>query len=122
MGLELTALFHFFMVPISAITSIYALIFLVSRTRLSRIVGMISLACVCATLLIPMALNGRLPGSRKFFFFCLGITAGIVAIVFNRAKPLIPGHCTKCGYDLTGNVSGICSECGEATAVAAVRS
>ncbi len=25
-----------------------------------------------------------------------------------------PGHCKSCGYDLTGNVSGMCSECGEA--------
>ena len=25
-----------------------------------------------------------------------------------------PGHCQKCGYDLTGNVSGRCPECGEA--------
>jgi hypothetical protein len=24
-----------------------------------------------------------------------------------------PGHCQNCGYDLTGNVSGICPECGE---------
>ncbi len=23
-----------------------------------------------------------------------------------------PGHCKKCGYNLTGNVSGICPECG----------
>jgi len=23
-----------------------------------------------------------------------------------------PGHCQKCGYDLTGNVSGRCPECG----------
>ena len=23
-----------------------------------------------------------------------------------------PGHCQKCGYDLTGNVSGVCPECG----------
>ena len=22
------------------------------------------------------------------------------------------GHCRKCGYDLTGNVTGVCSECG----------
>ena len=26
-----------------------------------------------------------------------------------------PGHCRKCGYDLTGNVSGRCPECGEST-------
>ncbi len=23
-----------------------------------------------------------------------------------------PGHCGKCGYDLTANVSGVCPECG----------
>ena len=23
-----------------------------------------------------------------------------------------PGHCSKCDYDLTGNVSGRCPECG----------
>ena len=26
-----------------------------------------------------------------------------------------PGHCRKCGYDLTGNVTGKCSECGAET-------
>jgi hypothetical protein len=25
----------------------------------------------------------------------------------------LPGHCQKCGYNLTGNVSGVCPECGE---------
>jgi hypothetical protein len=29
-----------------------------------------------------------------------------------RARPQ-PGHCRRCGYDLTGNVSGICPECGD---------
>jgi hypothetical protein len=26
-----------------------------------------------------------------------------------------PGHCQNCGYNLTGNVSGICPECGKTT-------
>ena len=26
-------------------------------------------------------------------------------------KPVKPGHC-QCGYDLTGNTSGVCPECG----------
>ena len=29
-------------------------------------------------------------------------------------KPVFKkGLCQKCGYNLTGNVTGICSECGE---------
>lgn len=27
-------------------------------------------------------------------------------------RAFIPGRCTKCGYNLTGNVSGVCPECG----------
>lgn len=30
-----------------------------------------------------------------------------------RYRPVHPeGHCAECGYDLTGNVSGVCPECG----------
>ncbi len=35
---------------------------------------------------------------------------------FRRKKP---GCCTKCGYDLTGNVSGTCPECGATNVKAA---
>lgn len=31
-----------------------------------------------------------------------------------RAKRIAQGYCQNCGYDLTGNVSGICPECGRA--------
>ena len=30
---------------------------------------------------------------------------------WRRRRPR-PGHCRSCGYDLTGNVSGVCPECG----------
>lgn len=33
-----------------------------------------------------------------------------------RSRRLVAGRCTECGYDLTGNVSGTCPECGEPTA------
>jgi len=29
-----------------------------------------------------------------------------------KKRTALPGHCRKCEYDLTGNVSGICPECG----------
>jgi hypothetical protein len=35
------------------------------------------------------------------------------AVLFWRDRRRIPpGHCQRCGYDLTGNVSGVCPECG----------
>jgi predicted Zn-ribbon and HTH transcriptional regulator len=33
-----------------------------------------------------------------------------------RAAQSEPGQCRNCGYNLTGNVSGICPECGTAVA------
>ena len=33
-----------------------------------------------------------------------------------RRKRLARGLCPGCGYDLTGNLSGVCPECGEARA------
>jgi len=37
-------------------------------------------------------------------------TACLWWLEYRRRIP--PGHCQKCGYDLTGNVSGVCPECG----------
>ena len=34
-------------------------------------------------------------------------------ILFRRDRRHPPGHCQKCGYDLTGNESGTCPECGK---------
>ena len=62
-------------------------------------------------------LGARMKGSR---FSCLSIPlwaplllVGIpTAIAWRRDRRPPPGHCQICGYDLTGNVSGICPECG----------
>ncbi len=37
------------------------------------------------------------------------------ALLWRRDGRVAPGHCQRCGYDLTGNVSGRCPECGTAT-------
>jgi len=34
-------------------------------------------------------------------------------LLCSRSRRFPPGHCQKCGYNLTGNVSGVCPECGE---------
>jgi hypothetical protein len=33
-------------------------------------------------------------------------------VLFRRYRGLPTGLCQNCGYDLTGNVSGVCPECG----------
>jgi hypothetical protein len=35
---------------------------------------------------------------------------------FRRARLIRSGGCSACGYDLTGNTSGVCPECGTAVA------
>lgn len=36
------------------------------------------------------------------------------AVLWLRRGGSEPGHCRKCDYDLTGNISGVCPECGTA--------
>lgn len=35
------------------------------------------------------------------------------AFLWWHGSRVLPGHCRGCGYDLTGNVSGRCPECGQ---------
>ncbi len=42
------------------------------------------------------------------------IIAVPTVIAWRRDRKPPPGHCKICGYNLTGNVSGRCPECGEA--------
>lgn len=46
-------------------------------------------------------------------FWGLGLLLGL-AVLFIELKrgPMITHFCRGCGYDLTGNISGVCSECG----------
>ena len=45
----------------------------------------------------------------------LALVALPTTYLFYRDRRHPPGHCQKCGYDLQGNVSGACPECGRAT-------
>jgi hypothetical protein len=54
-----------------------------------------------------------------------GIALGLILLLsalgwllYRRSRRYIPpGYCQKCGYDLTGNESGRCPECGTQVAV-----
>jgi hypothetical protein len=43
------------------------------------------------------------------------VLVGIPTVYLIRLdrRRIPPGHCQKCGYNLTGNVSGVCPECGQ---------
>jgi hypothetical protein len=53
-------------------------------------------ACAAITLWVPVA----------------GLGALALLLVWRTGKRRQPEACRNCGYDLTGNVSGICPECG----------
>lgn len=40
------------------------------------------------------------------------LTVPTLFLFIRDRRRIPPGHCTNCGYDLTGNVSGVCPECG----------
>lgn len=62
---------------------------------------------------------GSYSGKVSMLVVAVGIPTGagiavacVLRVLLHDA--LIPGHCQNCGYDLTGNVSGVCPECGTA--------
>lgn len=46
------------------------------------------------------------------FWFLFGVSFGLAIAFWVQRKPQLPGHCENCGYDLSGNISGRCPECG----------
>ncbi len=49
-----------------------------------------------------------------FLFLLLALPTGYLFWSDHRKRGK-PGHCAACGYDLTGNTSGTCPECGAET-------
>ncbi len=45
--------------------------------------------------------------------FCIYPITTFIRGPYRRYRRGKKGHCLKCGYNLTGNVSGVCPECGE---------
>ena len=49
--------------------------------------------------------------SVPFWAFSVAF-GGVSWLAWARRPPVRPGACARCSYDLTGNVSGLCPECG----------
>ena len=48
------------------------------------------------------------------FWMPLALIGIPTILAWRRDRRIPPGHCRKCRYDLTGNESGVCPECGKA--------
>jgi len=111
-------MFANFAVVAAAFLGLAALISLIWRTRRSRVLGIGSVVCILVSALIHWVAMHRLPPLRGCLILGSFMIPGVLAIIFQRTPRRIPpGHCATCGYNLTGNVSGKCSECG-ATVIA----
>jgi len=55
--------------------------------------------------------RAKIPLVHLFIIFAAYPTLVLIKTIRGRHR-MKPGHCWKCAYDLTGNISGVCPECG----------
>ena len=86
-------------------------------------VGLGALLVAVSLGLLGVGLAGAMLDERWLLLLALGVllcadvvAAGTIVTIFVRVfrevKRRLRGLCLHCGYDLRGNVSGICPECG----------
>ena len=78
--------------------------------------SLVALTCFLGWLLAPnytLTLKGMLSNDNLFWGVCMLIASLVIRrMARKRAESVPPGHCPTCGYDLRGNTSGVCPECG----------
>jgi hypothetical protein len=67
----------------------------------------------CSTQTLASALRNMLPWPPATIIPCLAAAWFVSRTKRRRIARLAAGLCEHCGYDLTGNVSGVCPECGK---------
>jgi len=89
--------------------------------RITRIALWIFLPILVGCLAVHLLLTPKLDVAKLSSFASLTLVCGMFAYqAYRRPKPkeLLQNwladsmHCGQCGYNLTGNVSGVCPECG----------
>lgn len=55
--------------------------------------------------------RGHMVACVQTWLMCL-VVAAATGYLWWRRREFPPGHCENCGYNLKGNLSGVCPECG----------
>lgn len=67
----------------------------------------------------PVVQRTSVPGGASCWYVGVPLWLPFLAaalptgVLWHRDRRPPPGHCQACGYNLTGNTSGVCPECGE---------
>ncbi len=91
-----------------------AILAILSGVAVSTVVGAVFVYTVWRVLPASVPLSGERLIAEGATFAVLGVPGVVVAVLIDRRRDHPRGHCRACGYNLRGNVSGVCSECGEA--------
>jgi len=94
------------------IVGCYALTTRMRRAVMSLKLGVISVFSVWVAIATDAIFQARFPDLIQLPLVLLYSAPGAIAIFLKPVLNFPPGHCKKCGYNLTGNTSGVCSECG----------
>ena len=76
-----------------------------------RVLKWVGLA-VCLPIMLSESITGVSPHYPVFEVMFVANVAATSYLWWRDDQYVPPGHCQHCGYDLTGNVSGRCPECG----------
>lgn len=89
---------------------IAVLVVAMSATAFGGIVAFLAAVAIANSTALPLFVCVLYPLPA---YFVAAITGAIVQMRLSKVPP--PGCCRNCGYDLTGNLSGRCPECGRTT-------
>jgi predicted RNA-binding Zn-ribbon protein involved in translation (DUF1610 family) len=113
---ELVVVLVYWALLISILVSVLRLLAALRVHVIWRIFCALLLIAPCINLLVLLVINARATRALKD----AGLRVGLMGVRDDQLLRKLSVHlCRQCGYDLTGNVSGVCPECGTAITVQA---
>lgn len=113
-GMVFMVLLGLFQVAVTLLMLIGMILMMASQGTHPVIIVILALLMLvpCANLIVVLLVNTSATRTLRK----AGLKVGLMGVNPESVeRTLNPALCKGCGYDLTGNVSGLCSECGRPT-------